>query len=197
MIWGAIVVCGAVAFGAVFLVLVLSWKSKRNIRKEAEEELAQLSETIQTSRERFASIDQAVIEKLHTLSPNASQAYNIAKELVALMQQRAISVEKLVGGGNLDSMFKAQKILRSPLESSANQLTSVIFSNTVVNLTPEQFSTAIESILDVVERDLSGDASSPKMSVLAEPLTSGSYRQRKFTFRGFIKSITGEAPSED
>lgn len=183
-----LVVCGVIAIVAFASLFFLTGRSKRRMESEVHQLVDELSDLVAQSQDRLRHLDSLIIDHLRALGPAAHQSYDVLKQTVNAMEQRAIDVRRLMGTGDFDDLLHAREILESPIENTGDHLSSVLFSSTILTLKPDQFAVALDLMYDTVVKDLSqpktGD---PKPSPIAQ-----APRKRRFTIRGFMRSLTGK-----
>ncbi len=188
MIFTILGICIATACFAFLAALYLTGKSRKDARRDIEEGLVNIDNVVNAAMQRIEKLDSQVIDTFQPLSSVGQENFSLVKQFVGLMQSRKAQVEELIDTGRLEDLFRAQKMITSPLENAGDHLTSVVFANTVLHLEPSQFHVALDTMLTSVEGELAGNPNvvNTRMKENFGP------RKRKFTIRGFIQSVTGE-----
>lgn len=184
---GLVGLFGLGAFFAFFLLYRITKKSVFETEKDVRHRLDALRSLVSRAEMRLRRLDAAVISRMHSLPQRGSQAFNVLKQTIGAMRSRLVEVENLLATKRVDSLLKAQQILSSPLNTAGDQLNSVLFTETVVSLRPDQFELGLNVLFESVENALSSAASNPDGSMK----TQFAPRKRKFTIRGLINSFTG------
>jgi len=187
-IYYVLAICVAVTFIAFFTAIYLTSRSKSEARKGITLGLAEIDEVAPAALARIQQLDESIVDSLRTLSPLASENFSLARQFIALMEARRDRVEELVASGRLEDLFRAYKLISSPLENAGDHLTSVVFAKTILHLLPGQFGVALDTMLTSVENDLAGNTQVERYRSKDEH----GHRRRKFTIRGFIESVTGK-----
>jgi hypothetical protein len=183
-----ITVCIAVSALAFVAALYFTGKSKKDARRDIKIGLDEIYRVGNEMSQRIDSLDAKYIDSVGTLSQAANQNFSLAKQFLSLMERRVEKVNELVGTKRIEDLFKAHKIITSPLENAGDHLSSLVFSTTVLQLNPGDFELALKTMIDSVEREL-------REGHIAKSYSTSGYtnqRRRKFTIRGFVQSITGE-----
>lgn len=188
-----IMVCIGVAGLAFFAALYFTGKSKKDARREIKIGLKEIYTVGTAVSERIESLDGKYLDSIGTLSQAANQNYSLAKQFLSLLERRVEKVNDLLSTRKIEDLFKAHKIITSPLENAGDHLSSLVFSTTILQLKPGEFELALNTMIDSVEKELYGGKVAKSYS------TSGYAGQRKkrFTIRSFVQSITGEGESKD
>jgi len=173
---------------AFIAALYFTRKSKTDARKDIKVGLEEIYRVGNAIGQRIDALDNKYIDSVGTLSQAANQNYALAKQFLSLMERRVEKVNELISTKRIEDLFKAHKLITSPLENAGDHLSSLVFSTTVLQLNPGDFELALTTMIDSVERELSEGLTAKSYS------TAGynSQRKRKFTIRGFMQSITGE-----
>jgi hypothetical protein len=182
-------VVGCAVFSSFALIyLILSGrKSEQFLRAELERHLSYLKELIKQTRERIARLDGIVVGQMRGLSPRASLSFNIAKQFLAVLDRRVVRLEQHLASGGLEELTRGYELIQQAVDNVGTGLDSVIFSETVLTLKPEQFEFGIDTMLEVVESDLNNPTKQTKSNKPVEMHR----RQRNYTIRGFLRSLSG------
>jgi len=188
-----IMVCIGVAGLAFFAALYFTGKSKKDARRDIKDGLEEIYKVGGEISQRVKTLDSKYIDSIGTLSQAANQNFSLAKQFLSLLERRIEKVNDLVSTKRIEDLFKAHKIITSPLENAGDHLSSLVFSTTVLQLNPGEFELALKTMIDSVEKELSEGQTAKSYS------TAGytNQRRRKFTIRGFVKSITGDGESKE
>ncbi len=193
IVFTIIVACIAVTSIAFIAALYFTTKSKKDAKNDIKTGLEEIYRVGNAAAERINQIEHAHLDAIGTLSPAATQNYSLAKQFLSLMERRAEKVGELKRSGKIEDLFKAHKIITSPLENAGDHLSSLVFSTTVLQLNPGDFELAFTTMLDSVEKEL-------KEGRTAKSYRTDGYsnqRRRKFTIRGFVQSIVGEEEKKE
>ena len=188
LVYFILMVCIAVAGLAFVAAIYFTNKSKKDARRDIKLGLDEIYRVGQNMSERIDSLDAKYIDSIGTLSQAANQNFSLAKQFLSLMERRVERVNELVATKKIEDLFKAHKLITSPLENAGDHLSSLVFSTTVLQLNPGDFELALKTMIDSVEKEL-------KEGQTAKSYSNSGYasqRKRKFTIRGFVASITGE-----
>ena len=187
LVYLIIIVCIGVAGLAFVAAIYYTRKSKKDARKDIKIGLEEIFRVGDQYNKRINTLDNKYIDSIGTLSQAANQNFSLAKQFLSLMDRRVEKVEELINTKRIEDLFKAHKIITSPLENAGDHLSSLVFSTTVLQLNPGDFELALKTMIDSVERELVEGKTAKSYS------TDGytNQRRRKFTIRGFVESITG------
>lgn len=188
-----IMLCIGVAALAFVAALYFTGKSKKDARKDIKDGLDEIYRVGNEISQRIEALDSKFIDSIGTLSQAANQNFSLAKQFLSLMERRVEKVNDLVSTKRIEDLFKAHKIITSPLENAGDHLSSLVFSTTVLQLNPGEFELALTTMINSVEKELTEGKTAKSYS------TAGynNQRKRKFTIRGFVNSITGEGESKE
>ncbi len=188
-----IMLCIGVAALAFVAALYFTGKSKKDARKDIKDGLDEIYRVGNEISQRIEALDSKFIDSIGTLSQAANQNFSLAKQFLSLMERRVEKVNDLVSTKRIEDLFKAHKIITSPLENAGDHLSSLVFSTTVLQLNPGEFELALTTMINSVEKELTEGKTAKSYS------TAGynNQRKRKFTIRGFVNSITGEGESQE
>lgn len=192
IVWILLLGCGGASLIIFLWLFRVTRRSSKQLRIGVEQQLFELRQVHVEAMKRINRLDVEIIDKLRSLSTKGSEAHSMAKQIIAKIAGRMTEVEKLLNAGTLDDLVKAQEILTSPIDNSGTQYDAIKFSDTLLTLQPDQFGFALQMMSDLVETDLNrpieGSSQSHIPTVVAIPHMD---RQRKFTIRGFFKSLMG------
>jgi len=187
-VYSIIMLCVGVAGVAFVAALYFTRKSKKDARRDIKIGLEEIYRVGNESSKRIEALDNKYIDSIGTLSQAANQNYSLAKQFLSLMERRVERVNDLTSTKRIEDLFKAHKIITSPLENAGDHLSSLVFSTTVLQLNPGDFELALTTMLDSVEKELCDGE-------IAKSYSNSGYsdqRRRKFTIRGFVQSIKGD-----
>ena len=187
-VWLLLVGCGVASVLIFFYIWRMTRQSARALRDDVSNRLRELRDISADAHHRFQRIDQAIVHQRASLSARGSEAYSMAKQITSKIAARMQEVQYLQSG-SLDKLVRAQEILDTPLDNTGVQYDAIVFADTILTLKPDQFSLATSMILDIVEQDLQRKTEVAGPVKVAPPMHSDP-RGRKFTIRGFLRSLT-------
>jgi len=192
LLYYVIVACIGIAGLAFISALYFTSKSKKDARTDIKTGLDEIYRVGNEFSKRIDALDRKYIDSIGTLSQAANQNFSLAKQFLSLMERRVEKVNELTSTKRIEDLFKAHKIITSPLENAGDHLSSLVFSTTVLQLSPGDFELALKTMVDSVEKELTEGQTALSYS------TAGytNQRRRKFTIRGFVRTVTGETEEE-
>lgn len=187
-VWALAGGCGLIAVLAFFAIFRLTRSSRKAVEQDVNQRLTEMKRLIAATRPRIQRLDSEIIDHMRMLSSRGTQSFNVLKQMLASMESRVSTVEKLLLTGNLPDLFRAQEILQQAIKSESDHYSSVIFSEAVLTLKPDQLASGLDAMVSAVERDLA-EPRDENEEVDDRPRFVP--RKRQFTIRGFIRAITG------
>ena len=166
-------------------------RSTNEARKDIKLAMDELYALGVKTADRMEQLENHYRDSIGSLSPAATQNFSLAKQFLAMIERRAEKVEELLSTKKLEDLFKAHKLVASPVENAGDHLSSLVFASTVLQLQPSELAVAIDAMMTSVEGELFQGKKA--MSFKSDGYNTG--RKRKFTIRGFIQSVTGENPT--
>ncbi|MCC6954035.1 MAG: hypothetical protein IT290_07945 [Deltaproteobacteria bacterium] len=193
-VWILLLSCGLASIFIFLWVLNLSRKSAKETRRAIEEQLDSLRTVHLEALRKLQKLDIEIVDRLRPVSPKGSEAYSMAKQIHTKIARRIAEVEKLAETQTFDDLLKAQEILSTPIDNTGNQFDTLVFADTILTLQPDQCSFALDLMMELVERDLDRSQEEIQTAQSESRLRldiPSMQRQRKFTVRGFFKSLMG------
>ena len=194
LVWILLFSCGFASILMLVWVLNLTRRSAKEMKRDTEERLAALRTVHLEALRRVQKLDIEIVDKLRPMSVKGSEAYSMAKQIHGKIARRIAEAEKLLNTGTIDDLVKAQQLLISPIDNSGNQFESLVFSDTLLTLQPDQCAFALDMMAELIERDLDKVAQEGEAAKALAPVRvemPSMHRVRKFTVRGFFKSLMG------
>jgi hypothetical protein len=183
-----LLLCIGVAGLSFVAALYFGRRSKKDALRDIKTGLKEIYDVHKKASLRMEDLEIAYSRGIAGLSSSATLNYSLAKQFLGLMERRAERVEELLTSNRLEDLFKAHKFITSPLENAGDHLNSIVFSTTILQIKPGEFSLAIDTMLDSVEHELTYG----KRASSYHPEGYDSGRKRKFTIRGFVRSVKGD-----
>ena len=192
LVWILLLVCGVTSIVLFVWILRLANQSKKELSREIADRHEALRQLYLETFKRVQKIDVQIIDRMRPLSSRGTEAHTMLRQMLTKIAHRLDDVERLRASGVTEDLVKAQTVLLGPIDNSGNTYDSLVFSETILTLQPDQFAFALEMICDFVERDLNRDpeAASPIPKTI-DVDASRFARERKFTIRGFFKLLAG------
>ena len=155
--FGGLVLLGIISFfclGCAVHLILIGANSARQIKKQLRARIEEVRRLIAFNKDQFSKIEDALGGRMARMTPRGSQSLTRAKKIVAALEQRLEEVGQMMKGNGKVGLFQAHQQMSDKLYINDNCLNSVISIDPIEPLSPFEWPTTLERLVERVHLEM-------------------------------------------